>query len=235
MGTPKSLCQGSGRTKTSSYVTAVTMMDASKAGVVIFLLAALQISTIYSACEPPPPCRRRKCPKKPARCGSGIMYPGLGMGLPFGLGVGMAGLGPSDGRAGAMPKANSRCRDENNSCETWAKQGHCSKKLYYFYMTKYCCQSCHALLAKEKTKPKTPTEGKTGTGGTKPVKPDLDAVNKAAIAKAKADAAKKKAEEDKKKAEEDKKTTNIAELLKLVAEAKKAAKMAKEAAEKIKA
>merc|ERR1712042_356097 len=114
-------------------------MDASKASIVIFLVAALQISTIYSACQPPAPdpapCKKTGCPKKPARCGGGIMYPGLGMGMPIGtgygmgygygmgmpvgmgygmgygrygglpFGVGMPGIGGTDGRKGVMPNA----------------------------------------------------------------------------------------------------------------------------------
>jgi len=74
------------------------MMDASKTGIVIFIVAAFHVSTIYSACQPPTPCNKPACPKpKPCTrvttpcqqgmrvgmggCGGGMIMPGMGLGM----------------------------------------------------------------------------------------------------------------------------------------------------------
>jgi len=179
---------------------------------------------------------------------------GMGMGMPMGMGMGMGmgGMGmmnpmlllgrPPAERIG-LPRGNAMCQDQNTACPNWAKAGHCTKKLYYMYMSSNCCKSCKAVLAADKTGPDggtapkitgvtgtgTGTAPATGTGtapatgtGTAPKPIDLAAINAAAVAKATADAEKKKAVE-----------AQTAEIKKLVEAAAKAAKQATDAAEKI--
>jgi len=186
------------------------------------------------------------------------MMPGMGM-MPMGMGMGgmMGGMGmmspmlllgrPPAERIG-LPRGNAMCRDQNTACPNWAKAGHCSKGVYYKYMSDNCCASCRAVMAADKTGPDGGTAPKivapatgagtgtatgtapgAGTGtapgagtGTAPKPIDLAAINAAAVAKAKADAEKKKAVE-----------AQTAEIKKLVEAAAKAAKQATEAAEKI--
>merc|ERR1712168_1453978 len=170
------------------------------------------------------------------------------------MGGGIGGIGgiiPGRGNIG-LPRGSRICQDMNNACKAWAALGHCTKKVYYFYMTKFCCATCRAKMLADKAGPGGGTAPRVAPKPVAPVvkpvapvvqpvapvvkpvapvvvqpKPvvpvvDLAAINAEAVRKA-TEAAKKQAAID----------ANKAEILKLVEAARNAAKEAIAAAERI--